>query len=382
MSSQTRKGNHCLNRNLLDKVPNLFENGGIDGKYGFLSDFTIKAKTGEEIRCFKFVLALQSDVFCDMFGNFPHEVSYQDERYEYRHLKMLFEAPLRRRAESYKVGEPYEVSDLLQLLQMTDFYGMVDELNLIQDTIGNMTTKDNVLDIVNFIDMYVPLLIIKPTFQDKLKKVIFKNVDLNIVSPLFLENILKLDCPNQKFCPYIREFELAHFIHHDRFQYDDWSVHGMIRRVKTKFHKSDSQLKGLEVELQDGTVHSICMDEDDETKTVELIVPYGDHITKAFFHERRNDDALHYFGLKTSGPHNEPTMFSSGCECKTYLYSKHHSGCKLDTCRMIKVGCSKYHYLSGLSGKTYKVANGTIKMATLAFHFVTEDTHDICKSED
>ena len=142
-----------MNRNLLDKVPNLFENGGIDGKYGFLSDFTIKAKTGEEIRCFKFVLALQSDVFCDMFGNFPHEVSYQDKHLEYHHLKMLFDAPLRKKAEFYKVGEPYEVSDLLQLLQMTDFYGMVDELNSIQDTIGNMTTKDNILDIVKFIDV-------------------------------------------------------------------------------------------------------------------------------------------------------------------------------------------------------------------------------------
>ena len=137
----------------------------------------------------------------------------------------------------------------------------------------------------------------------------------------------------------------------------------MIRRLKAKFLKSDSQLKGLEVELQDGTIHSICMEEDDETRTVEVNVPDGEHITKAFFHARRNDP-LHCFGLKTSGTHNEPKVF--------------YSGCKLDSYRTISVGCSKHHYLSGLSGKTFKVANGTMKMATLAFHFVTVDSHDIC----
>ena len=128
--------------------------------------------------------------------------------------------------------------------------------------------------------------------------------------------------------------------------------------------KSDSQLKGLEVELQDGTIHSICMEEDDKTRTVELIVPDGEHIKEVYLDKKIKEiDTLRCFGVRTSGPHNEPTMFSSGCKFQTYLRSKHR-------------------YLYGLSGKTYKVANGTSKMATLAFHFATVGNHEICKSED
>ena len=43
---------------------------------------------------------------------------------------------------------------------------------------------------------------------------------------------------------------------------------------------------------------------------------------------------------------------------------------------------SKHHYLNGLSGKTYKTANGEQQMATLVFHYVTIDTNKICLSND
>ena len=447
MFKEKRRGHHHLNGNLLDKLTTMFGSGETSEKYSFLSDFTIKAKTGEEIRCFKLILSIQSDFFRGLFETEPQTVLYEDKVYEYHHLKNLFGMPF---GMNHK---PYAVSDLLRLLEMTDFFGMVDELNSIQDTIGDMITKENVLEIVNSVDMFVT---IKASLRNQLVKAIRENVlhlDLRSVPTQFLRNVLKVDLQSIQRCTHIKDgngccldvvrsqlktclsllkllpvpitiqdvpletknrlifavkrpvrfelsaeditlltnflqennlqpvpetdadeptknvicsYDLAHFLPHDRFQFEEWSVQGMIRKLKAKIHKPDSQLKGLEIQLQDSTIHSICMEEDNETRVVEFLVPDGQHIKNLMVHEKRTN-GLHCFGLVISGPHDETTSFYLGCKDKDR---------QLDP-----VGHSVHQYLVGLSGKTYKTATNKKKMATLNFTFKTIDTNDICYSE-
>ena len=436
-----------LKSELCQKINQLFGQNGIDGRFESLSDFTIIAENGEKLSTFKLLLAMQSKFFEALFRQEPDKKTIQ-LNYDHHCLQKLCHCPFMTDIESH------EMSELLKMLEISDFLQMDTVSNLLQVKIHQKLSIHNVVEVAKFVDCFASF----ANLKDKMEQFIRQNVlhlDLKEIPRSTLNTIL---IPKASWCPHVKDehgrhldivrsdlkvclslLKLDDFKNHlsikdisentlqrlihagqrswqfqisnaemillinflkigplveTEHEFDEeepkeiktinkslrligqivgqtsqterFNIVGMVRKIKAQTF-SGGILKGFQIELFDGSLHSICMEEYNpkKYKTREFTVPEGQHIKDVFVSRSSYTLRDVFFkdlvlvtnkGLKfeTSNDIDESYQINCAAESKSSHYS-----------------------LSRITGST--VYTGLIKqLQTLTFHFDTIDANDIC----
>ena len=154
-----------LKSELCQKINQLFGQNGIDGRFESLSDFTIIAENGEKLSTFKLLLAMQSKFFEALFRQEPDKKTIQ-LNYDHHCLQKLCHCPFMTDIESH------EMSELLKMLEISDFLQMDTVSNLLQVKIHQKLSIHNVVEVAKFVDCFASF----ANLKDKMEQFIRQNV--------------------------------------------------------------------------------------------------------------------------------------------------------------------------------------------------------------
>ena len=183
-----------LKSELCQKINQLFGQNGIDGRFESLSDFIIITENGEKLPTFKLLLAMQSKFFEALFRQEPDKKTIQ-LNYDHHCLQKLCHCPFMTDIESH------EMSELLKMLEISDFLQMDTVSKLLQVKIHQKINIHNVVKVAKFVDCFASF----ANLKDKMEQFIRQNVlhlDLKELPRSTLKTIL---IPKAGWCPHIKD---------------------------------------------------------------------------------------------------------------------------------------------------------------------------------
>ena len=183
-----------LTSSYFEKFEYLFDENGITEQYANLSDFTIISRDGEEIPTFKLLLAFQGKYFEALFRHEP-EIRQVQLQFEDCYLRRIFHLPFDTEWDTF--GD----TELLKLLEITEYLNMEELSELIQETLGQNLNLENIEEISNFAMNFAIL----PQFKNNLGLFLRQNIlHLNLTKipkDLFKEILI---VSNSK-CPHVKD---------------------------------------------------------------------------------------------------------------------------------------------------------------------------------